>query len=151
MANPSESTAPNAPQVPVVRGSFADWSRSSQLDFEIAFFERVVQRDRCFVDVLRVLAELLTSRKSYQRGLEVDRRLARLRPDDPLVRYNLACSYALVRAMREAIQSLQKAVELGYDDFDFMEQDPDLNSIRDAPEYQTLLRQVAPLRRRGRG
>jgi tetratricopeptide (TPR) repeat protein len=147
MANPSESTAPNAPQVPVVRGSFADWSRSSQLDFEIAFFERIVERDRCYVDVLRALAELLTSRKSYQRGLEMDQRLARLRPEDPLVRYNLACSYALVHSMRKAIDALRTAVELGYDDFDFMEQDPDLKSIRDEPGYQQLLRQVAPLRR----
>lgn len=143
-----ESSPPNAPQVPVVKGSFADWSRRSQLDFEVAFFERVVERDRCFVDALRVLAELLTHRKSYQRGLQVDQRLARLRPDDPLVRYNLACSYALVRALRNATKALREAVELGYDDFDFMEEDPDLDNIREDPDYQLLLRQVAPLRRR---
>jgi hypothetical protein len=143
-----ESSPPNAPQVPVVKGSFADWSRRGQLDFEVVFFERVVERDRCFVDALRVLAELLTHRKSYQRGLQVDQRLARLRPDDPLVRYNLACSYALVRALRSATKALREAVELGYDDFDFMEEDPDLDNIREDPDYQLLLRQVAPLRRR---
>jgi hypothetical protein len=40
----------------------------------------------------------------------------------------------------EAIDSLTRAILLGYDDIAHLETDPDLDSLRDLPDFQELLR-----------
>jgi hypothetical protein len=62
-----------------------------------------------------------------------------LRPDDSLARYNLACSLALAGRPDDAIDSLSRAILLGYDDLDHMESDPDLESLHAHPDFLALL------------
>ena len=100
------------------------------LDIEIDFLEGVVERDRNYVEALQLLGDNYTRRGRYREGLTVDRRLARLCPGDPLVHYNLACSYALTRQFRRAFRSLRKALAQGYRDFDWLRKDPDLETLR---------------------
>ena len=60
-------------------------SRQEQrdLDIEIDFLEGVLKRDRRYVEALQLLGDDYTRRGRYEDGLKVDRRLARLCPDDP--------------------------------------------------------------------
>ena len=62
------------------------------LDVEIGFIEGVVRRDPEYVDALQILGDDYTRRGRFADGLTVDEQLARLRPHDPTVLYNLACS-----------------------------------------------------------
>jgi predicted Zn-dependent protease len=73
------------------------------------------------------------------RAVELDRRLVDLLPNDFLARYNLACSLARAGRSDEAIDSLSRAILLGYDDLAHMEADPDLESLRNHPDFQALL------------
>ena len=75
----------------------------------------------------------------YEAGLEIDRELARVCPADPLSWYNLGCSLALVGRKDEAFDALSKAVEMGYDDYDWMRRDQDLSSLWDDPRFESLL------------
>jgi Flp pilus assembly protein TadD len=113
----------------------------SQLDFELDFFGAVLLRHPDYVDVLRVMGNLLTLKGRYAEGLQVDRRLVQLRPSDPLAHYNLACSYALLKRPEQALKTLRRAVELGYRDFRYMREDRDLDSIRHDPRFRQLLRE----------
>ena len=113
----------------------------SQLDFELDFFSGVLQRFPDYVDVLRLMGHLLTLKGRFHEGLQIDRRLARLRPRDPLVHYNLACSYALLKRADLSIQTLRRAIELGYSDFRYMREDHDLDFIRHDPRFRQLLRE----------
>jgi hypothetical protein len=99
----------------------------------------VLRRDPSYVDVLRVLGHELTEKGLHLRGLQIDKRLVRLRPDDPLARYNLACSYALLHHNRLAVQALRKAIELGYEDREHLERDSDLDGLRNDPEFHEFL------------
>jgi tetratricopeptide (TPR) repeat protein len=112
-----------------------------QLDFELEFFGGILQRYEDYVDVLRVMGNLLTLKGRYADGLQVDRRLVQLRPNDPLAHYNLACSYALLKRPEQALKTLRRAVELGYRDFRYMREDHDLDSIRHDPRFRQLLRE----------
>lgn len=112
-----------------------------QLDFEIDFFGRILERCSDYVDVLRVMANNLTLKGRYVEGLQVDKRLVQLRPSDALAHYNLACSYALLKRTELAIKTLRRAVELGYRDFRYMREDRDLDSIRHDPRFRQLLRE----------
>lgn len=111
----------------------------SQVDFDLEFFGRILTRAPEFVDVLRCQGELLTRKGMHDEALRIDRELARLLPDDCIVRYNLACSLALVGDTVEAIDELRAAFERGYDDLGHLEIDSDLDGIRDLPEFQLLL------------
>ena len=111
----------------------------SQLDFDIDFFERLLARKGDSVEVLRILADLVSKRGLVNRAVELDRRLVELLPEDFLARYNLACSLARAGQADEAIDSLSRAILLGYDDLAHMESDPDLESLKDHPDFQALL------------
>lgn len=118
----------------------ADWFGAlSQLDFDIDFFERLLARRPDAVEVLRVLAELVSRKGLVKRAVELDRRLVELLPDDVLASYNLACSLARAGRPDEAIDALSRAILLGYDDLDHMEADPDLESLHDHPDFRALL------------
>ena len=57
--------------------------------------EGLVRRDPDYVDALQLLGDHYTQRGRYAEGLKVDEHLSCLEPHDPLVFYNLACSYSL--------------------------------------------------------
>jgi len=86
-----------------------------------------------------VLAELVSRKGLADRAVELDSRLAARLPHDFLARYNLACSLARAGQSDEAIDSLSRAILLGYDDLAHMESDPDLESLKDHPDFQALL------------
>ena len=71
--------------------------------------------------------------------MDVDRRLVALLPDDPSVRYNLACSLALTGAREAALDALGEAIQRGYDDPEHLSADDDLASLRDEPRFVALL------------
>ena len=54
--------------------------------------------------------------------------------------YNLGCSFALLERTADAIVALQKAVEFGYTDAEYMRKDEDLATIRNQPEFERLVR-----------
>jgi len=91
------------------------------------------------LEILFSLGDLLTRLGHIEEGLQVDLTLARLQPKDPTVRYNLACSYALLGRKEEAFAALREAVRLGYVDAEHMREDPDLESLRDDPRFGKIL------------
>jgi tetratricopeptide (TPR) repeat protein len=113
-----------------------------QLDFEIEFFERILSRDPNYVEVLSHLGDLFSRKECHRRALQVDLRLARLRPRCPTVFYNLACSHAVLNHTAPALDALERAVALGYRDLDFLLTDPDLSTVRFHPRFRKLLAEV---------
>ena len=91
------------------------------LDVEIAFLEGLTKRDPQYVEALQLLGDNYTKRDRFHDGLTVDEHLSRLLPEDSMVYYNLACSYSLTDRIDESITALNKAVHLGYDDSEWME------------------------------
>src|SRR5438874_10521361 len=106
------------------------------LDIEISFLEGVVERDPAYVDALQILGDDYTRRGRYPDGLKIDESLSQLRPEDPLVHYNLACSYSLTERLELAVLALERALALGYRDFKWLAEDPDLEKLRRDPLYR---------------
>ncbi|GBD37008.1 hypothetical protein HRbin36_02138 [bacterium HR36] len=119
-----------------------EMAHESQLKFELRFYAAILQRYPDYVDVLRLMSQLLTQVGRYPEALEVDLRLVRLRPQDAVAHYNLACTYARLHKTDSAIRALRRAIELGYRDYRYIKQDRDLDSIRDDPRYRELMQQL---------
>jgi len=62
--------------------------------------------------------------------------------------YNMACVRSLQKKIDQAIEWLRKAVDAGYDDFEWMEKDPDLDNIREDAGYKEILRKGPKTRER---
>ena len=74
---------------------------------------------------------------SAQRALDAD-------PEDAAVLYNVACFYALEGEPDSAIGCLERASEAGFAHREWIEHDPDLDSIRDDPRFRALMAWGSP-------
>jgi tetratricopeptide (TPR) repeat protein len=108
------------------------------LDIEIDFIEGVIRRDPLYVEALQILGDDYTQRGRFSEGLRVDQQLSKLKPADPLVYYNLACSYSLTGKVEAAVLALDRAITLGYHDFKWIARDPDLESLRTHPLFKRI-------------
>lgn len=117
---------------------------TSDPEFEIAFFESILRRSPSYARVVEILGGLYTRQGRIADGLRMDRKLVRLQPGNATAHYNLACSLALCRRRSAALNMLQRAVELGYRDVDWMQQAPDLEELKDHPKFLALLEQIDP-------
>ena len=143
MPSENEKCAPLAHDQTDSGCRLATLRKRSQLDFEIDFFERILSRDPSYVEVLMNLGDLFSQKGCLRRALQVDVRLAQLRPKCAMVIYNLACSHALLNHAAEALDALRQAVVLGYSDLDHILCDPDLASLRAHPEFQRIIADLA--------
>jgi tetratricopeptide (TPR) repeat protein len=119
---------------------------AQELDVRISFMEGVIRRDPHYVEALEVLGDDYTNRGLFVAGLKVDEQLSHLRPADPFVQYNLACSYSLTGDFHQAIAALERAIELGYRDLKWMARDPDLAALRGYPGYRQFRARLRRLR-----
>jgi tetratricopeptide (TPR) repeat protein len=116
------------------------------LDVKIGFLEGVVRRDSGYIEALQLLGDHYTQRGQFEDGLKVDERLSRLEPRNPLVYYNLACSYSLAGRVDRAVTALERALSLGYRDFKWLARDPDLRKLRKHPLYRTIKDQIRKMK-----
>lgn len=113
-------------------------------EFDIRFFESVLRRNPSYANVIEILGGLYTRQGRIADGLRMDRKLVKLQPTNATAHYNLACSLALSKRKSDALRELRQAVQLGYRDFDWMQQDPDLEGLKKDPEFQALLDTLKP-------
>src|SRR5690554_3359103 len=117
-------------------------ARKEDPAWEISFFESVLRREPGYTDVVEILGGLYTKTGRIADGLRMDRKLVRLQPKNATAHYNLACSLALCDRHGDALRALRHAVDLGYHDHDWMAQDPDLEALKDVPEFKALLHKL---------
>jgi len=111
-------------------------------DFEIKFYEGLLDKKPDFVQALISLGDAYTRKGFYQEGLEVDRKLVKLKPEDPVIRYNFACSLSLTGEIDLALRELRKAIVFGYDDIPYILQDPDLDNLRKHSQFRDFFDKV---------
>ena len=106
---------------------------------ELEFLQRIGKRLPEDTEVMRALGDLYTRTGETAEGLRIDERLSRLCSEDPMVWYNLACSFALSGRNDDALDALGRAMELGYDDYEWMKKDTDLSTLRGDPRFESML------------
>ena len=116
--------------------------------FTIWFLEGVLDKYPTYVECLMYLGNAYTTTGMYEKGLEVDLKLEKLRPEDPLVHYNLACSLSLVEMLNESLEALEKAIDLGYNDLEHLVNDSDLDGVKDEEGYKVLIHKLKKLSRK---
>ncbi len=75
-----------------------------------------------------------------ERAIEWTRRALAIDPEDPSILYNVCCSYALLGETDQAIRCLEKGLTRGVWLKGWAEHDSDLDSLRNDPRFQALLK-----------
>jgi len=95
-----------------------------------------VEKISLFINELNVFmhGELANSyneksgQKEMQKGIKQN-------PNDPIIIYNAACFYALIEDKKAAVKNLKRAMDNGFENYDYLRHDPDLNSLKEEPEF----------------
>ncbi len=74
------------------------------------------------------------------RATEYAARAMAVDPEDPMLLYNVACTYGVLGKIDECLDALEQAVSKGWGDKDWLQHDSDLDAIRSEPRYLALLR-----------
>ena len=82
--------------------------------------------------------DLATVGRNEEAKKEAEKAL-QLSPDDPLMYYNAACSYARMKEVKLAVNALKNSIAKGLEDYEWIKRDSDLNNIRNDEEYIALM------------
>ena len=132
--HPSE----DAPEDSAARAAAEERARR----IEVEFLEGVRARLPAHSAVVESLGCLYTEMGRYQDGLRADREMVQMEPDSPNAWYNLACSLSLTGQPDDAFAALEKAIALGYDDAEWMQDDDDFEPIKKDPRFARILAQI---------
>ena len=81
---------------------------------------------------LKRLGRLEEAKEEMHKGIKQN-------PNDPIIIYNAACFYALIGDITASIENLEKAIDNGFENYEYIKHDPDLNSLRKEPDFIALI------------
>ena len=83
------------------------------------------------------------------RGRQLLERALAIRPEDPVLQYNAACTFALLGLTERALDALENAVRNGFWRRDWCERDSNLDCLRGHPRFEQMVgRMRGPVRRK---
>ena len=77
-----------------------------------------------------------------EKAIEWAKRAHAIEPDDPGVLYNSACIYSLAGKIEKALECFEKGIDSGFASLEWINNDLDLDPIRDHPRFQKALKKL---------
>ncbi|MGE4157465.1 MAG: hypothetical protein AB7F75_00025 [Planctomycetota bacterium] len=99
----------------------------------------VIPTDRQLMDMFEA-ADKLYGEKKYIEAAAMYAASSQLLSIRANALYNAACCFALAGEKAKAVEALRRAISVGYNNYEHLKSDPDLDSIRSMPEYIELLK-----------
>jgi tetratricopeptide (TPR) repeat protein len=84
------------------------------------------------------LAASLLAHLNDPKAVEYAERSLAIDPEDPMLLYNVACTYATLKRYDDAMNCLERAVDKGFGHKEWIDHDPDLDPLRDNLRFQAL-------------
>ena len=100
-------------------------------------YESAILHNPDYAEAYSNLGNLHQRAGRYEQALGQHRQAVSLQPAKPFLRFNLACTYALANQPDAALDELEQALKLGLPTAQLA--DPDLDSLRRLPRFQTLM------------
>lgn len=80
----------------------------------------------------------------YPDGIALLQKVAKLYPNDNASYYNLACGFSLSNDTNTGMKYLKDALDKGFKDYAWLNQDEDISNLRKQPEFAALMKQYFP-------
>jgi adenylate cyclase len=89
-------------------------------------------------------ASVLIRLGETERSKEWTQQAMTLAPNDPLILYNAACNLAMLGESDRALDGLERALEAGVSVGDWIQHDPDFESLRSHRRFQAIVKRITP-------
>ena len=103
-------------------------------------FEKALAIQPRFAAARYNLALAYAAGQQYGRALESFKKMLALQPDNPNTYYNIAAMYALQNKVEDSVEWLEKAIARGYQNWQLIKTDKDLENIRSSAAYKELVK-----------
>lgn len=80
-----------------------------------------------------------TNLADSERAIQYAERAIAVDPEDPMLLYNVACTYGVLGKTEECLGALEQAVSKGWGDRSWLEHDSDMDSVRDTPKSKAII------------
>ncbi len=89
-------------------------------------------------------ASVLIRLGETERSKQWTQQATTLAPNDPLILYNAACNLAMLGESDRALDGLERALDAGVSVGDWIQHDPDFESLRSHPRFQAIVKRITP-------
>jgi tetratricopeptide (TPR) repeat protein len=103
-------------------------------------FEKALDIEPRFAAAQYNLALAYAAGDQYDRALESFKKMLAIQPDNPNTYYNIAAMYALQNQVDDSVEWLKKAIAKGYQNWQLIKTDKDLENIRNSAAYKDLVK-----------
>ncbi len=129
------------PEDPLLNSNLGDMFRiKGDLDTAMEYYQKAILLQPDLTEALYHLAKLYIIKAEYDRAMSLYQKMLDLLPDHAGVYYNIACIYAKQNRPEEAVAWLEKSIEKGFDDWEHLKADGDLDNIRGSSTYKDFIR-----------
>jgi tetratricopeptide (TPR) repeat protein len=112
---------------------------TGELGKAIVQFEKALAIQPNFPEAMNNLAMAYTANQQYDQALGAFTKMVALQPDNAMNYYNLAVLHALQNNVAVSLEWLKKAIAKGYDNWELIKTDKDLENIRNSAGYKELI------------
>ena len=120
----------------ISRGNLYD--KMGKKDLAKEDYEKIIEIEKTVKDY-ETLHYAYQSLGNYDKAIEVMDSIIVRDSTEAGTYYDAACLYSRMNKIEQALSYLEKAVEMGYKRFAHMDNDHDMDALRDLPEYKSLI------------
>jgi tetratricopeptide (TPR) repeat protein len=111
--------------------------KKEKLEETLKYFQKTLSLQPGFTEFdQNNIAIVLAVKRKYEQKLELFRRISEIKPESAEADYHIACIYSRKGQIRQSISWLNQAIAKGFDRWDLIETDSDLDFIRDDNNFQ---------------
>ena len=115
-------------------------TQMTKIDASISKLEYVLTYSPNDLKVLNSLAVYYSMKGQYDRAIDYLMKELSISPENPRIYYNLACIYSRQNRLIESRNFLDKAIKKGFNDWDQLRKDHDLDKLRYTTYFDNLLK-----------
>jgi tetratricopeptide (TPR) repeat protein len=106
-------------------------------DEAIVNYKKALHHNKTFKEAAINLSTAYMKNSNFDEALKTIKVGMALDSTNPHIHYNYACYYSLIGQPKASMEKLQEAVRLGFTNFKQIETDPDLEKLRQSPEFKS--------------
>jgi protein O-mannosyl-transferase len=121
------------------------YEQTKNFDQAIIAYQNSIEIQPDFIPALNKMGILYATQNNYKYAIDTFKKIVSIKPEMNSTYYNIACLYSKQNDTKEAIDWLTQAIEKGYDNYDQITTDKDLDNIRKTRTFHMLVDQLRPV------
>jgi len=110
--------------------------KEGQYKEAIINYKKALHHNKSFKEATINLSTAYMKNSNFEEALETLQKGMVLDSKNPHIHYNYACYYSLTGQPVASLKKLKTAIQFGFNNFKQIETDPDLEKLRQSPEFK---------------